>query len=86
MPKEVGCCSKASFPPFMSSILPCVPLSMECFSSDLQKVDLIPKLKEVLVEIWVPWKVVLMCLLVSKHKGGDYYLCTLIYDSNLSLT
>jgi hypothetical protein len=24
----------------------------------------------VYVEIWVPWKVVPMCLSVSKHKGG----------------
>jgi hypothetical protein len=42
--------------------------------------------KLALVEIWVPWKVVPMCLRVSKHKGGDYYPCTLLYDSNFTLT
>jgi hypothetical protein len=37
-------------------------------------------------EIWVPWKVVPVCLCVSKHKGGDYCSCTLLYDSNFTLT
>jgi hypothetical protein len=38
------------------------------------------------VEFWIPWKVVPMCLGVSKHKGGDFYPHTLLYDSNFTLT
>jgi hypothetical protein len=34
----------------------------------------------------IPWKVVPMCLGVSKHKGGDFYPHTLLYDSNFTLT
>jgi len=38
------------------------------------------------VEILVPWKVVLLCLWVFKHKGRDYYLYTFTLCYNFTLT